>query len=145
VENSTGLVIIDKVMMTRAQEYLLNAAKEQLALAEKEIPRLYDEFWKVKKSREVFPDVYESMMHTIGYWEGVKNTCKSVMEFMKMSEYDFREFEKQQEIIPLRSVSFWHLLIPPMISLILFSSFHCEDELSPVVFQIHENHILTFS
>jgi hypothetical protein len=89
--------------MTRAQEYLLNAAEEQLALAEREIPKLYEEFWKAKKSRQVFPDVYEGMMHTIGYWEGVKNTCKSVIEFMKMSEYDFRDFEREQEIIRLHN------------------------------------------
>ena len=89
--------------MTRAQEYLLKAAEEQLTLAEKEIPRLYEEFWKAKKSREVFPDVYEGMMHTIGYWEGVKNTCKSVIEFMEMSEYDFRNFETEQEKIRLHN------------------------------------------
>lgn len=89
--------------MTRAQEYLLNAAEEQLALAEREIPKLYEEFWKAKKSREVFPDVYEGMMHTIGYWEGVKNTCKSVIKFMKMSEYGFRDFEREQEIIRLHN------------------------------------------
>ena len=87
--------------MTEAQKYLLEAAREQLELAEKEIPKLYEEFWKAKKSREVFPDIYEGMMHTIGYWEGVKNTCTSVIQFMEMDYRAFRDFEIEQEKIRL--------------------------------------------
>ena len=87
--------------MTRAQKYLLDGAKEQFALAEKEIPRLYAEYYKAKKSKEVFPQVYDNVMHTIGYWEGVKNTCQSVINMMEMSEYEYRSFEMEQEKIKL--------------------------------------------
>jgi len=87
--------------MTRAQKYLLDGAKEQIELAKKEIPRLYDEYYKAKKSKEVFPQVYDGVMHTIGYWEGVKNTCESVINMMEMSEYEFRGFEMEQERIKL--------------------------------------------
>lgn len=87
--------------MTRAQEYLLKGAKEQNELAEKEIPRLYEEYFKAKESKEVFPEVYAGMMHTIGYWEGVKNTCRSVIEMMEMTELAYRDFEMEQEKIKL--------------------------------------------
>lgn len=89
--------------MTDAQKYLLDAAREQLELAEREIPKLYAEFRNAKKSREVFPDIYEGMMHTIGYWEGVKNTCTSVIEFMEMGRKDFLLFEVEQERIRLHN------------------------------------------
>ncbi len=87
--------------MTRAQEYLLKGAQEQNELAEKEIPRLYEEYFKAKESKEVFPEVYAGMMHTIGYWEGVKNTCRSVIEMMEMTELAYRDFEMEQEKIKL--------------------------------------------
>lgn len=87
--------------MTRAQEYLLEGAREQIELAEKEIPRLYKEYYEAKISKEVFPEVYAGMMHTIGYWEGVKNTCKSVIEMMEMTDLNFRAFEMEQEKIKL--------------------------------------------
>jgi len=70
-------------------------------LAEKEIPRLYEEYFKAKESKEVFPEVYAGMMHTIGYWEGVKNTCRSVIEMMEMTELAYRDFEMEQEKIKL--------------------------------------------
>ena len=102
--NIVGLVIIDNYgnkcnMLTRAQKYLLEGAKEQMALAEKEIPKLYKEFHKAKVSKEVFPDVYEGMMHTIGYWECLKNTCQSVINMIQMTYMKFREFELEQERI----------------------------------------------
>lgn len=90
-------------MMTKAQEYLIEGAKEQLALAEKEIPRLYKEFYEAKKSKQIFPEVYEGMMHTIGYWEGVKSTCNSVIEMVQMTDQEFRNFEMEQEKIRLHN------------------------------------------
>lgn len=84
-------------MLTKAQQYLVDGAKEQLALAEREIPRLYKEYYEVKKSKHTFPDVYAGMMHTIGYWEGVKNTCNSVIKMMEMSDFEFRDFEMMEE------------------------------------------------
>lgn len=90
-------------MLTKAQQYLVDGAKEQLSLAEKEIPRLYEEYYEAKKSKHVFPDVYAGMMHTIGYWEGVKNTCKSVIDMVQMTDYQFRSFEMDQERIRLQN------------------------------------------
>ena len=90
-----------RAQMTRAQEYLLKGAKEQLELATKEVERLYFEHRKAKASREVFPDVFEGMMHTIGYWEGVKNTCNSVIDMMTMTDLQYHEFEMEQEKIRL--------------------------------------------
>ena len=87
--------------MTRAQEYLLKGAEEQIELAKKEIPRLYKEYNKAKASKEVFPEVYAGMMHTIGYWEGVKNTCQSVIDMLKMTDMQFHDFEMEQEKIRL--------------------------------------------
>lgn len=87
--------------MTRAQEYLLKGAQEQIELAQKEIPRLYKEYHKAKESKEVFPEVYAGMMHTIGYWEGVKNTCQSVIDMVQMTDMQYRDFEMEQEKIRL--------------------------------------------
>ena len=80
------------MIMTRAQEYLLKGAQEQNEL---------EEYFKAKESKEVFPEVYAGMMHTIGYWEGVKNTCRSVIEMMEMTELAYRDFEMEQEKIKL--------------------------------------------
>lgn len=88
-------------MLTKAQEYLLKGAKEQLVLANKEVERLYFEFRKAKANKAVFPDVFENMMHTIGYWEGVKNTCNSVIHMVQMPDIEFVEFEAEQEKIRL--------------------------------------------
>ena len=90
-------------MLTKAQQYLVDGAKEQLVLAEKEIPKLYEEYYEAKKSKHVFPDVYAGMMHTIGYWEGVKNTCNSVIEMTQMTDHQFRSFEMDQKIIQLHN------------------------------------------
>jgi hypothetical protein len=90
-------------MLTDSQKYLLEGAKEQHALAEKEIKKLYREHRKAKVSKEVFPEVYEGMMHTIGYWEGVKNVCTSVIEFMEMGFQEFRDFQIEQEKIRLHN------------------------------------------
>jgi len=90
-------------MLTKAQQYLVDAAKEQIALADREIPKLYKEYYDAKKSKNIFPDVYAGMMHTIGYWEGVKHTCNSVIEMIQMTDHQFRGFEINQEEIRLHN------------------------------------------
>ena len=90
-------------MMTEAQEYLLDAAVEQHAMADMEIRKLYKEFNEAKVSREVFHTVYESMMHTIGYWEGVKNICGAVIKFMDMGHEEYLNFQREQEIVRLHN------------------------------------------
>ncbi len=85
--------------MTRAQEYLLKGAQEQNELAEKEIPRLYEEYFKAKESKEVFPEVYAGMMHTID--DGLSKIYQLVIEMMEMTELAYRDFEMEQEKIKL--------------------------------------------
>ena len=107
--SNVGLEITDNIMYERALKHLHETAIERYQEAGKEIDNLYKEFYTQRKSVHNFPEIskdqaheiLQGMMHTIGYWEGVKQMCEFTIHMMELTNPEFEDYLREQERVKL--------------------------------------------
>lgn len=104
-------------MLTKAQKYLMQQARENHKLADEKIVKLCEEYLNIfltipnnpiglvfedgveNKNPNYKIDLLTGLMHQIGYWESMRVQSQNLLRFMLLDDSEFERFEAEQEEI----------------------------------------------